>query len=318
MTKILKKIVPYIFLFLILAAAVVYFSKNYQQFRDIKILSVWALLGVGAVCLLQLIPSALVFKKLLEIFRVKLGLMESIGLVLVTSMGNFLIPYVGGMGARAAYLKKRYDFPLSYFASTVGGAAILTLGINSLIGLFVVGYLYFSDGIFEGIIFFIFGGLLGASIVLIVFPFKKIRSKWWFFSKLNGVLEGWRIISRKPGDVIILGGYIFLTALCNIIIIYLSFLVISPVISLPDAIIVSSMTALSSLVNLTPAGLGISEIVIVFTSHTLGYMTVISISMALIWRFITSIIIFAGGAISSYLLSRAALSPASSRNSGSE
>ncbi len=300
-------IIPYLFPALVFAAAAIYIGNNLEQFRQVEITSWWWLAALFGSCLGQSFTSALVFQKLLRIFRVRLGFWESVGLVFVTGVGNFLVPYVGGIGLRGAYLKKRHGFSLGYFASTVGGAALLTFGINALIGLGTAGYLFLDRGIFSPAITGVFVCCLLLPAVFIFLPAREIRSGNRLLRKIGRVWEGWGMISRRSSDVAVLSSYIFLTAIFGILILYCSFRAVSEAIAFSDAVIVSAMTALSALVNITPSGLGVSELVIVFTSRALGYLAVIGVSAALIRRAVSAVILFAGGGISSFLLPRAAV-----------
>jgi len=308
--RLIKRLLPYILPTIVLAAAAIYFLNNRDQFRQIRIVSWWWLWILCLGCFIQSFFSALVFKRLLKIFDIELGFWESLALVYVTGMGNFLVPYVGGIGLRAAYLKKRYGFSLEYFASTVGGVALLSTALSALIGILVVIYLLASRATFSPIIFFIFFFCLIIPVALIFFPTRKFNPQNRLLDKINRVWEGWKIISKRGRDVVALSGYIFLTAISGILILYCSFRVVSDTITLADAAVISVMTRLTALVNITPSGLGISELAIVFTSRALGYMAVISISGALIRRVVSSVFLFGGGIISSHILSKLAFSAA--------
>ncbi len=297
----------YVFPALVLAVAAIYISSNFDQFRQLEISSWWWLAALVAGCLAQSLSSALVFKKLLAIFQVRLSFWEAAGLVFLTGIGNFLVPYVGGIGLRAAYLKKRYGFSLRYFASTVGGAALLTISINAVIGLLMVLYLLATRGVFSPAIFFIFLCCLLLPGMLILLPPCEIKSKNWILQKISRIWEGWGMISRHRGDIAVLAWFTFLTAFFGILTLHCAFRVVNDSILFVDAVIVSAMTALSALVNVTPSGLGISDLVIFFTSRALGHLAVIGVSVALIWRGVSTAIIFAGGGIASYLLPRASI-----------
>ena len=302
-----KRFLPYLFPAIVLTAAIIYLLEHLDQFKQLEISSGWWLVALFAATILQAGPAALIIKKLLKIFNVRLSFWEAVGLVFMTGMGNYLVPYMGGMGLRATYLKKKYGFSLGNCASTVGGTALLSISINAFIGLLVVGFLFITKGVFSPVIFSLFFGCLLLTGVIIFGPAREIKTANRFLSKLNRVWEGWRIISQRPGDLIILAFITFLTSLSGIIILYISFRVVSDNIALSETIIISMMTGLSSLVNLTPAGLGIGEMVIVFTSRALGQVIVIGVSVALIRRVVATLIIFPGGGVASYILSRSLL-----------
>jgi uncharacterized membrane protein YbhN (UPF0104 family) len=302
--RFLKLFLPYLFLAVIIVVGAIYIVKNIDQFRQIKIISWWWMVALLISFLGQAFASALIFRKLLGIFHIRLGLLEAVGLVYLTGVGNFLLPYVGGIGLRATYLKKKYGFSLSYFASTVVGNAVLTVAINALLGLIMTLYLYIEKNIFYPWIIVIFLCFLVLPVIVLLSPVVGFKSKNLVVRKINQVWEGWGIISRRFGDVAVLAAFSLLTSLLGISILYCSFRAVSEEITIINAAVVASMTALSALVHVTPAGFGITELVIVFTSRALGQLSIISVSVALIIRAVSMIIVFTGGGISSYILSR--------------
>jgi len=303
-----NRFIYYIIPTVILIVAVIYLKENLPRFREIRVTSKWALGGLILCSLLESIPGGGLFKKLLNLFKVRLNLMEAVGLVYITAMGNYIIPYLGGMGLRATYLKRRYNFPLSYFASTVAGTALLSFLINAFLGLVVMIYLSLWEGLQSGPLTFLFLVFFISSFLLIIVPFKGVKSKRWFFQKLNQVLEGWKIISKDKKELVGLSSIIFLSAVLRLFSVYFAFRILTENITFLNSAVISSMSSMSGLISFTPAGLGINELVIVFTSRTLGYLVVLSVSVVLIQRVVTTVIVFIGGTISSYALSKAAIS----------
>ena len=299
-----KLVLPYIFLLAIMVVGGIYFISNSNQFRELKISSWWWLTALFLSCLLQSVPSAIINKKLLSLFEIQLGFWEALGLVYISGVGNYFVPYIGGMSLRATYLKRKYEFSLSYFAGTVGATALLSIFVNSLIGIIVVIYLLIVKGIFSLPIFLLFIGLFLLAGLVAFSPIRRIKSSNHFFSKINKIWEGWRIISQRTADILVLAFLVFSTAVFNVLIMYSAFRVLNEIIPIADAIIISTLSALSAIVNITPGGLGITELVIVFSSQALGQLTIISVSVALIIRVVSALLVFAGGGISSYKLSR--------------
>jgi uncharacterized membrane protein YbhN (UPF0104 family) len=304
-----RQFFPYIFLLAIMAVGGIYFISNFNQFRELKISSWWWLTALFLSCLLQSVPSALINKKLLSLFKIRLGFWEALGLVYITGVGNYFVPYIGGMSLRATYLKRKYEFSLGYFAGTIGATALLSIFVNAFIGIIVAMYILAVKGVFSLPILLLFVGLFLLSGSVAFSPIRRIKLSSPFFSKINKIWEGWRIISRRPVDILFLAGLVFLIAVFSFLIMYSAFRVFNEIIPPTDAIIVSTLSSLSAMVNITPAGLGITELVIVFSSQALGQLTIISVSVALIIRVVSALLVFAGGGIFSYKLSRSIFEP---------
>ncbi len=303
-----RVVIPYLLPLVVGVLAAIYFSRNYEQFRQIKVISCWWFIFLVASSLATIVPAALILRNILRFFQVNLGFWESVGLVFITGMGNYIVPYVGGVGLRATYLRKRYNLPLGYFAGTAGGAVLLSTLLNSIIGLVMVCYLYFTRQMFNPVILLLFVAFIAMVAVFILMPMKGFKSENRLLLKMNQVWEGWKIIrSQRRADLIALLFYAALSSVVGILVTYSSFRVITEFVSPAAAAIISAMAALSHKISVTPAGLGIRELVIVFTSQALGYLLVVNVSVALIQRLVSAGIVFIGGGISSYLLSRTVL-----------
>lgn len=311
-----KRLVPYILPLVVLSGMVIYFFNNLDQFKRLTITSWWWCGALVIAFAVHTIPSALLVRKLLQIFQVKLSFWEAVGLVFLSGMGNYLAPYVGGWGLKAAYLKSRHKFPLSYFASIVGGTALLSLSINALLGLMVLVYLVMAKGVFNLIIFILLLAPLLLTGIIIFLPAGQIKSQNRFLVKINRIWEGWKKLSEKPRDLAILAFLTFLIAVLGVICLYIAFRVVSENISPANAIIISALTALSQLMQIAPAGLGISELVIIFTSRALGEVMVIGVSVAIIRRAVATVVILVGGGIASIALSRSLVHSSPSARKG--
>ena len=71
-----------------------------------------------------------------------------------------------------------------------------------------------------------------------------------------------------------------------------------------SALFLASMGSLGILVALTPAGLGVSEAIIVFSALTIGISPIQSLSVAILGRAISFLVLFILGPIFSIILLR--------------
>lgn len=299
-----RRLVPYVLPLVVLTGMVIYVFTNLDQFKRLTIASWWWCVALAIAFVVQIFPSALLVRKLLQIFQVKLSFWEAVGLVFISGMGHYLAPYVGGWGLKAAYLKARHKFPLSYFASIIGGTALLSVAISSLVGLLVLGYLMLVKGVFNLIILILLAAPLLLTGIIVLLPAGQIKSKNRLLIKINRIWEGWKKLSENPQDLAVLTFLTVLISVLGIISLYIAFRVVSEYVSLANTIVIWSLTSLAQLVQISPAGLGVSELVIIFTSRALGEVMVIGVSVAAIRRAVSTLVILVGGGISSILLSR--------------
>lgn len=306
----LKSILPFLIPVAGCIVLVIYFANNYKQIQQLEIAFGWLYLLLIVNVVEKIGPAALLLKKILSYFNIRLNYWEAVGLIFVTGMGNYIVPYVGGVGLRGAYLKKRYNFPWSYFTGTAGGALLLSTLVNSLIGTAVVIFLFVDKQLFHPEIFLIFVSFIVIVTVLLFVPIRRIKAANRVTRKINQVVDGWKIIrSRGKVEILIMLVYLTLSSLFSALFTYVAFRVVTDGISFSDAIIIASMTTLSKKISVTPAGLGIIELVTVITSSALGYVLVYSVAVAVIQRLASTIVYFGGGTISGYFLSRFGLNP---------
>lgn len=240
---------------------------------------------------------------------------ELFAIAVMTSIGNYILPFRGGLGLRAIYLKKKYNFPYSYFMSGMMGIFLIFFLTNSLLGLGSLLLLYYYRGVAFPPLFFIFGLVL----LLVFFPFlasfkdfplgriiKPLESDTplysilsknhvgWLalllqkiFEFLGRAIKGWLQISRNPTAIFQLVLLTLLNCVANTVLLYYGFLSSSVQPDILGLLMISSLLSVSGLVNITPAGLGIQEAAIVFSSGVLGISMTQSLMASLFVRFLS-------------------------------
>jgi uncharacterized protein (TIRG00374 family) len=240
---------------------------------------------------------------------------ELFAIAVMTSIGNYILPFRGGLGLRAIYLKKKYNFPYSYFMSGMMGIFLIFFLTNSLLGLGSLMLLYCYRGVVSPALYFIFGFVL----LLVFLPFlayfkdfsysRKIKPLendtplYFFLSKnhagwlalllqklsefLARAIKGWLQISRNPTAIFQLVLLTLLNCAANTVLLYYGFLSSSVKPDILGLLMISSLLSVSGLVNITPAGLGIQEAAIVFSSGVLGISMTQSLMASLFVRFVS-------------------------------
>ncbi|MBS3084068.1 flippase-like domain-containing protein [Candidatus Pacearchaeota archaeon] len=297
-----KKILGIIVLLVLIAWLIHYGLSNYSSFKEVSFENPWLLIIIGIIFLLGYIPVSVITYYLLAPFNVKLGKKESFGLSIVTGFYNLIMPFRGGMAVRGIYLKKKYGFSYTNFLATLAASYILTFFIASILGLFSVLNIYLTKNIISWPIFTIFSGMFLIFLIVIVLSPKIPETKYKFVNHFISTLNGWHLIKNKRNillAVIIMSVVQLLLSALNLL---LQFKVFGIDITLGSAIFLSAMGALSMIVGITPAGLGINEAIIVFSASTLGITPIQSLSATLAGRFVGFIVLFILGPIFSYLL----------------
>jgi uncharacterized protein (TIRG00374 family) len=87
-----------------------------------------------------------------------------------------------------------------------------------------------------------------------------------------------------------------------VIILMLQFKVFGMELSFAKAAYLTAIGGLSLLIQLTPAGLGINEAITVFSASTIGITPAQSLSVAILGRLISVVVLFTLGPLFSYLL----------------
>jgi uncharacterized protein (TIRG00374 family) len=299
-----RNIIPYLFTLLFILIGIFYFQKHYDKFAAISIESSSWLIALAVACLAIMFLNGIVFKVLMDCFQIRIDISEALQLSFVTAMGNYLLPYLGGMGFRGAYLKKRYDFPVTWFMSTVAVAGLLTFVISALFGATVTIIMYFMYGRFYWVIFTIFTVISGGGLIVLKLPYREMSSSNWLVVRLNNVINGWKIISQDMMRLRLLILVLASNNVLKVVTVYFAFSSLMPDVEFFKIVVISSMAILSNMINITPARIGVTETIVVLSGQALGFSPVISLSVAILNRTIYLILSFLGGGLSSLFLFR--------------
>ena len=137
---------------------------------------------------------------------------------------------------------------------------------------------------------------------IIIFSPRAPYTKYNWINKFVKVINGWHLIREKKRVIFTVTLLSCTQLLLSSFMLYLQFQVFGFHISFINALFLSSLGSLGILIAVTPANLGISEAIAVFSALTLGIPASQSLSVALLGRVIQIIVLFILGPICSYLL----------------
>jgi uncharacterized protein (TIRG00374 family) len=262
--KLLLSIVVIIFL-------LVYVLKNKEEFANIEIGNPILLLPLILISILYLFINGIVLQIIISSFNINLNFKEWLGLSVITTVGNLLTPFQGGMIARALYLKSKHNFSYTNFLSALSGIYIIVFWVNSFVALLSMLLIKQFYSTFSWLIFITFLIIFSALSFIIVFSPKIKRAfKWEILNKVVRVINGWLVIKNNKRTVL----FVALISSLNVLLMsassFLEFKTLGVEISFLKALFVSIVSTLSLFISITPGSLGIKEAFMAFTSNVVG------------------------------------------------
>ena len=286
-----KRYIGVCLLLTFLVLFIIYFLFHVDDFQALLNINIWILLILFALQIIIIFINSVFTKLVLYKYEILINIGESFYLSVITTIGNYLLPFRGGAGIRAVYLKKKYDFPISYFISTMTGTYILMILIYSGVGLMCLLVINTVSTItsISLILFFII--LFSMSLFL---SLKRIdinienRFRWIFLNKVRDIIH--RIflgLNQIFGDKMLLWTLIFIILAIFMVSFFISYFLLAAIeikLSFFNILLYTSLSGLSLLISLTPASIGIKESIFVIYSNVIGLTNVDILKIALIER----------------------------------
>lgn len=293
-----KKIISYLILLVLCFFAFSFIAKNTDLLGKLKQFSPSGALIISFFVILVFIFNGLRAKVLTEIFTKRpIKFTEWFGLSVINTVGNYS-PFQGGMVARGYYLKNYYKVPYAKFVSSIVASTLITFSTYSVISSIVVIINYYVTGFFS-VLAFLFFVLMGLGGFFGIFFLPKIDLSKYdnkFVNILRSFIDGWKVISH--GKTVI--PKLISIDIALAVIISTRFFTASSMIgaglNFLQAIVISTMSMVALLVNITPGALGIREAIAGFSAQVMGSsiatgFTVASVErvMIIFWVFVIGI-----------------------------
>ena len=230
----------------------------------------------------------------MEAFTTRLTLGEGIYVGILSAIGNFFGPLLGGAGIRAVYLRRVHNLPYTKFTSTLMVYYVILFGINFTLA--IVGLLALDLDEAPYVLVAIFGGGL---VFLVASTFLRLPSRIRADDPRRSNLtrriiryaidieDGWRLLLAMPVLLIRLVGLAALSVAAQFLIAYVSFDSIGADMSWASLAVYVSIVMISLLVSVTPGAIGIREAMLILVSETLGVTNEEIIQVAVIDRGVT-------------------------------
>jgi uncharacterized membrane protein YbhN (UPF0104 family) len=253
-----------------------YFINNREALSSLMKVPFWVVLLLLVMKGSRIFITGLFTKFTLDAFGKKMTYGEVNYLSLLSSIGNFFGPILGGASIRAVYLKKKHDFEYSKFISTLYGFYIVTFLTNALIGLLlVINYGLKVGGSTElwsvaAVFLFIFL----ANLALVAIPAKvlhKIVGLFKFLPKrlikiTDLMIGGWETI--RVNHKLLFKLFLLNIAITSVIMVESTVLYYQFVDNwqLTSVLLYTILGTLSTLVSVTPGAVGVKEAIFLFSA----------------------------------------------------
>ncbi len=279
-----------------------YVRNHWEHFRVIADVRPAYLLLMCAVFIPRMVCNGLFTRIAMLAYGVKLPAREWLGLAFLTAFFNQVLPLRAGAGLRAAYLRARHDFPLTYFVSTFSAMYIIMFLVYALLGLIAMALLRVSGEGFSAIVAIVFGGIVVLSIVALAVPFNLPAAQTFPFRELSQISQGWEILRRNTRLLAALTGSILVFALISAIQYRIAFSALNIEISPLGTLLYVSAAIVAMMISLTPASLGIAEAVAVYMGTILNYTPAEALMVQGLIRGVSFIVLAISSPIASRML----------------
>ena len=291
-------------LFFIVAAGIGFYMKhNPGLIGYIRDISSWSMIILFMVSIATIVANGLCLRTFAIKFSIHLNWKEWFGLASVTAMGNYLTPFSGGLVARAAYLKHRYDFPYSHFLAVLAANYMIAFAAISVTGI-ITALTRTGIGSHSWPVLLFFIATLSTILLVSYAPSMAAGKQYRLLRLVQPALEGFDIIRRDRalwGKLITLT---FFNAAAGGLLYFVAFASVGFAVPFTVALLIYLLTSFTILINITPGNLGVQEAATSLAASILGAGADMGLLAALIVRAVAILSAFALGPIFSYLLSK--------------
>ena len=289
-------------LVLVVAVIALYLNSQRQLLAAFGNVSFSSIIYLIALRLLFLAINGVFLRDFASKFGVRLSLKEWFGLSVVTTMGNYITPFSGGLIARATYLKYRHAFPYAQFATLLASNYLVTFWVVGVVGVLTLTFVGAVQFSWQVALFF--AAVVMVISTLVMLPSARLPWNNRLAKVINTSLEGWALVKNDKSLLVRLVVYTLVNILLNAFSFWVAYSALGSPVSFAAALLIGLLTVFSLLINVTPGNLGIQEAVVSLSSGLLGAGEGQGLLAALLIRAATLVLAFILGPTFSFLLTR--------------
>lgn len=294
--KIKEYIIPklkLVFQVIILGYVINYFLNHISDFEQLLNVEFKWIAILFLLCIFSLIPVALEFNYSSKLFNLHLKAKEWIGLSIINTFYNQILPLSSGVLIRGVYLKKKFDLDYSKYSGVMGVSLILTVFTSCIITLLIGLFGPFEAAYLTEISVSL--SIILISCVVFYLSVKRLAKIDFRIKFVNNFIlsvnEGMDLIQENKKFI---SSILLLQILMNLgfgLRLYLCFWILDLEVNFLIVIFVQSLTMLTTLISITPGNVGIREAIIGNMQVILGVSFEESVLAATLDRIISLIII---------------------------
>lgn len=280
-----------------------YLSSNRESLHLFRQISFDLLVFLMILRILYMGTYGLFLKISTAKFHVNLSALEWFGLPFITTMGNQLTPFAGGVLVRALYLKRRHSLPYASFTTILAANHIMIVWMVGLTGLLTC-ILFRGLGPWRWPLSGVFSLVVGIITTIVMLPHFSLPGQGIIVRTINRIIEGWALIKGDKHLLVLAVLIAFAGIVINCYSFWLAYYSIGLTVRPEAAILLSLLPFFLIFISITPGNLGIQEIVISLSSMLLGSGAGKGLIVALLIRATTLIPAFILGIFSGLFLVR--------------
>lgn len=263
--------------------AVVGFVGYYLWSHADELRRVWALDARHVAALLGLVGAASLwrtveFRTMLAGLAVRIGFGEAYALIQGATLLNHA-PLNAGTLLRAQSLKQQHGLSYTRYVAMMS-AQIVTLVVASA-ALCLIAVLVSPPANAAGPWIAIACALALLAPLLVFFvPPRAIGSGGWFRDRLRGLVEGWQTLGRKPARLALLLGFAAVKVLVQGLRLWVCFVALGVGVGPVDSVLLAAASSLVFIVNITPAAIGLRELLIAGLAAATGLDFTVAVAAA--------------------------------------
>ena len=245
----------------------VYLYQNREIFSSLRSITIGQVILIIAIETINFLLGSYLNYSMVRRFGYQVSYSDSVVLQYINSFLNKILPTIGGGAAfRAVFLKKKYNFPYSQFASTLGGFYLISFIAIALIGLACMVWVYVTYRATNWWIISAFLALIIPSVIIVLFSPKIPDGEGRLFAAIRRIVDGWNTLKKDKGFIAFYTTLIVIQLFLSSWQMLIAFQAIGIQTGYLQVLFLSSLGIILSFLNFTPDGIGIREIVYVFTS----------------------------------------------------
>lgn len=301
----IRKVFTFFLQIIVLGLLAFYLYQNRDVLVALKNIRWQHVVWIIALDVLMFLINSYINYLMIRRLEPRISFIDCFMLQYVNNLLNKILPTIGGGAAyRAYYLKRKYQFPYTQFASTVAGLYVISFSTTALIGILCLVIIYAQFQVFNWVIFLAFLGILVPSIFVILFSPKIPSSDRRLLRILKNVVESWDQIKKDYRFVMYYGLLSVLLLLLSTLYTYLGYVALGVSTTLVPMLYLSTLGIIMAFLNFTPDGIGVKEGIYIFSQDLVRIPDDVLVLGSLYLRGISIVTTFLVGGLSYWILTR--------------